>query len=114
MSKKTNILAAAVFAAAAFAAMPAANATVAAGQMAAAATPAAATTNAAAEVQLVGGRRWRHRGRWHRKHRGWYGGYGFYAPVYFRGGCHRLKRKWHRTGSRYWRNRYYRCVNRYY
>jgi hypothetical protein len=35
-------------------------------------------------------------------------------PVYFRGGCHRLKRKWHRTGSRYWRKRYYRCVNRYY
>ncbi len=111
MKTKTNILAAAVIAAATLFAMPAANAGVAAGQMAAAATPAVATT-ADAAVQLVGGRRWRHHGhRWHGLHR--WGGYGYYAPVYYGDGCHWMKRKWHRTGSRYWKKRYFRCINSY-
>jgi len=32
-----------------------------------------------------------------------YGGYGYYS------GCGYYYRKWRRTGSRYWRNRYYNC-----
>ena len=32
-----------------------------------------------------------------------YGGYSYY------GGCGYYYRKWQRTGSRYWRNRYYAC-----
>ena len=34
-----------------------------------------------------------------------YGGYGYYG-----GGCGYYYRKWQRTGSRYWRNRYYACA----
>ena len=63
-------------------------------------------------------RRWahRHHHHHHRHRHGWrrgiiigagfpffYGGYGYY------GGCGYYYRKWMRTGSRYWRNRYYDC-----
>ena len=63
-------------------------------------------------------RRWAHRHHHHHHHRhGWrrgiiigagfpffYGGYGYY------GGCGYYYRKWMRTGSRYWRHRYYDCT----
>ncbi len=62
-----------------------------------------------------GGRHY-HRGRYHRHGRHWrrgvvigagipffYSGYGYYS------GCGYYYRKWQRTGSRYWRNRYYAC-----
>jgi hypothetical protein len=61
------------------------------------------------------GRRHHHRhGRHHR--RGYiygagipffYGGYSYYS------GCGYYYRKWQRTGSRYWRNRYYDCRSWY-
>lgn len=116
MTKKTNLLAMAVFAAAAFVAAPSANATPAAGMMAGIAAPVSGAIGAAdTGVQLAGGRR--HRGHRH-GHRRWrHGHFGHvylgYVPRYG-GGCRWLKRKWRRTGSRYWRKRYYRCVNRYY
>lgn len=61
-------------------------------------------------------RRWAHRHHRHRHRHGWrrgvifgagfpffYSGYGYY------GGCGYYYRRWMRTGSRYWRNRYYDC-----
>lgn len=64
------------------------------------------------------GRRWAHYGHRHHRHR-WrrgviigagfpffYGG-GYYGGYY--NGCGYYYRKWMRTGSRYWRNRYYEC-----
>lgn len=66
------------------------------------------------------GRRWAYYGHRHRHRHGWrrgiiigagfpffYGGYGYYGGYY--GGCGYYYRKWMRTGSRYWRNRYYEC-----
>ncbi len=66
------------------------------------------------------GRRHAYYGHRHR-HRGWrrglvigagipflYGGGYYYGSGYY-GGCGYYYRKWMRTGSRYWRNRYYDC-----
>ena len=63
-----------------------------------------------------GGRYYAHRRHRHRHGRWWrggvvigagipffYGGYGYY------GGCSYYRRMWYRTGSRYWRRRYYAC-----
>lgn len=62
-----------------------------------------------------GGRRHRHRGFRHGIFIGagipfFYGGY--YYGGYYYGRCSYYYRKWKRTGSRYWRHRYYDC--RYY
>ena len=112
MKKTTNLLAVAVLAAATFAASQSANATMAAGQMAMTAPVAnavmdTASTTTGGMVQLAHGKRWRH---WH----GHYG-HGFYGyGPYYGGGCHWLKRKWHRTGKYYWKKRYFRCINGWY
>lgn len=110
MKKTTNLLAVAVLAAATFAASQSANATVAAGQMATTAPIANAvmdTSAASGMVQLAHGKRWRH-------FHGHFGhGYYGYRP-YYGGGCHWLKRKWHRTGKYYWKKRYFRCINGWY
>ena len=47
----------------------------------------------------------RHRGhRWHFRKRF----HGYYGGHYYRG-CYHYKRKWHYTGSHYWKRRYYVC-----
>ena len=52
-----------------------------------------------------------------RRHRGWRRGLiigaglpFFYGGGYYYGGCNYYYRKWMRTGSRYWRARYYSCA----
>ena len=107
MINKTNFIAVAIVAAAAFAAVPAASASVVGGMSSAAA--AATTTFAAPAAQgnivLAGGkhrfRHWGHGRGWGHGHR-WGYGYGYRN-------CRWLKRKAHRTGRRYWWNRYYNC-----
>ncbi len=68
-----------------------------------------------------GGRSYRRHAYYGHRHRGWrrglvigagipflYGGGYYYGSGYY-GGCGYYYRKWMRTGSRYWRNRYYDC-----
>lgn len=61
--------------------------------------------------RFYGGRHYGHRyGRYHR--RGYIYGAGipfFYGGYSYSRGCGYYYRKWQRTGSRYWRNRYYAC-----
>ncbi len=103
MMTKRNFIAMAIVAGAALAASPAANASVAGG-LAKTSLPASTATSTAPVAQgniiLAHGWRWRH-------HHQWYGGYGF-------GHCHWLKRKWRHTGKRYWKRRYFRCINGWY
>lgn len=67
------------------------------------------------------GRSYAYYGGRHR-HRGWrrgviigagipflYGGGYYYGSGYYGGGCGYYYRKWQRTGSSYWRHRYYEC-----
>lgn len=42
-----------------------------------------------------------------------YGGYRYYNGYYGGGGCEWLRRRAANTGSRYWWNRYYGCINGY-
>jgi len=65
-----------------------------------------------------GGRHYGHRHHRHHRHgryyrRGYLYGAGIpllYGGLSYYGGCGYYYRKWQRTGSRYWRSRYYSCI----